>query len=72
MMFNSVCLHIAGVFKIRADKKSEPQAVSAQRVGLIAGGTGITPMLQLIRHVLKDKDDKTELMLLFANQVGLF
>ncbi|XP_052797613.1 NADH-cytochrome b5 reductase 3-like isoform X2 [Mya arenaria] len=57
-----------GVFKIRADKKSEPQTVTAKKVGLIAGGTGITPMLQLIRHVLKDKEDKTELALLFANQ----
>lgn len=38
---------------------------------MIAGGTGITPMLQLVRQVLKDKSDKTELSLLFANQVGL-
>lgn len=58
-----------GEFKIRADKKSEPKTVTAQRVGMIAGGTGITPMLQLIRQVLKDKEDKTELCLLFANQV---
>ena len=32
------------------------------------GGTGITPMLQLIRAVFRDHDDKTELSLLFANQ----
>lgn len=57
-----------GMFQVRADKKTEPNAVSAKKVGMIAGGTGITPMLQLIRHVLKDKDDKTELSLLFANQ----
>jgi len=36
---------------------------------MIAGGTGITPMLQLIREILKKNDeDKTELALLFANQ----
>lgn len=57
-----------GQFKIRADKKSEPKTVTAKRVGMIAGGTGITPMLQLARHVLKDENDKTELALLFANQ----
>lgn len=57
-----------GQFKIRADKKSEAKTVTAKRVGMIAGGTGITPMLQLARHVLKDENDKTELALLFANQ----
>lgn len=46
--------------------------MAVKRVGMIAGGTGITPMLQLIRQVLKDKDDKTELALLFANQVPHF
>jgi cytochrome-b5 reductase len=33
-----------------------------------SGGTGITPMLQLIRAVFRDHDDKTQLALLFANQ----
>ena len=32
------------------------------------GGTGITPMLQLIRQVFRDKNDRTCLSLLFANQ----
>ena len=31
-------------------------------------GTGITPMLQLIRHVMRDANDKTQMALLFANQ----
>eukprot|EP01027_Heterolobosea_sp_BB2_P022235 GEZU01032724.1.p2 GENE.GEZU01032724.1~~GEZU01032724.1.p2 ORF type:complete len:288 (+),score=139.79 GEZU01032724.1:28-864(+) len=38
-----------------------------KKLGMIAGGTGITPMLQVIREVLKHKDDKTELSLIFAN-----
>ena len=54
---------------IRADKKSEAQPTEAKKVGMIAGGTGITPMLQLIRQILKNKEDKTEVSLLFANQV---
>lgn len=35
---------------------------------MLAGGSGITPMLQLIRAILKDPSDKTEVSLLFANQ----
>ncbi|KAL8219200.1 UNVERIFIED_CONTAM: NADH-cytochrome b5 reductase 3 [Gekko kuhli] len=58
----------AGVFAIRPDKKSEPVIKYAKYVGMIAGGTGITPMLQLIRAVVKDKDDPTICHLLFANQ----
>lgn len=38
------------------------------RVGLIGGGTGITPLLQVIQHALGDTEDKTRLSLLFANQ----
>ncbi|XP_033126271.1 NADH-cytochrome b5 reductase 3-like [Anneissia japonica] len=57
-----------GNFSIRPDKKSPPETKTATKVGLIAGGTGITPMLQLIREVFKHPEDKTELWLLFANQ----
>lgn len=32
------------------------------------GGTGITPMLQLIRQITRDPKDQTKLSLLFANQ----
>lgn len=57
-----------GVFKIRENKNTEPKTKVAKKVGVIAGGTGITPMLQLIRQVFKDSSDRTELWLLFANQ----
>jgi len=40
----------------------------AKKVGMIAGGTGITPMLQVIRAALRDAKDATEWSLLFANQ----
>ena len=41
-----------------------------KNVGMIAGGTGITPMYQLIRHVLetRTKSDKLNLSLLYANR----
>jgi len=35
---------------------------------MIAGGTGITPMLQIIRAITKNPDDKTTVNLIFANQ----
>jgi cytochrome-b5 reductase len=34
---------------------------------MIAGGTGITPMLQIIRAALKNSDDQTRLSLIYAN-----
>jgi len=36
-------------------------------IGMIAGGTGITPMLQIIRAVLKTPFDNTQLSLIYAN-----
>ncbi|PAA66599.1 hypothetical protein BOX15_Mlig023370g1, partial [Macrostomum lignano] len=59
----------SGQFQIRPDKKSPPVAKRVRRVAMIAGGTGITPMYQLIQQVLGHADtDKTQLALLFANQ----
>jgi len=42
--------------------------IKAAEVGMMAGGTGITPMLQIIAAILKDPKDKTKLSLVFANQ----
>ncbi|KAG5436892.1 hypothetical protein PCANB_001645 [Pneumocystis canis] len=35
--------------------------------GMIAGGTGITPMLQIIRAIVKNPKDTTKISLIFAN-----
>ncbi|NXU01021.1 NB5R3 reductase, partial [Buphagus erythrorhynchus] len=58
----------AGKFDIRPEKKAEAVTKTVKYVGMIAGGTGITPMLQIIRAIIKDKDDPTICQLLFANQ----
>ena len=42
--------------------------MKVKSVSMIAGGTGITPMLQLVRAVFRDPEDETRLSLLFANQ----
>ncbi|CAD5111384.1 DgyrCDS699 [Dimorphilus gyrociliatus] len=57
-----------GQFKIQKDKKSPPEAKSFKNLAMIAGGTGITPMMQLARQILKDPEDNTKLTLIFANQ----
>lgn len=58
----------SGKFAIKKLRKDPPTKIVARKLNMIAGGTGITPMLQLIRHICKDKDDSTEMRLLFANQ----
>ncbi|KAH7915363.1 NADH-cytochrome b5 reductase [Hygrophoropsis aurantiaca] len=39
----------------------------SREIGMIAGGTGITPMLQIIRAALKNPEDRTKLNLIYAN-----
>lgn len=35
--------------------------------GMLAGGTGVTPMYQVANAILKNPADKTKITLLFAN-----
>lgn len=39
-----------------------------RRIGMLAGGTGITPMYQLIRAICEDPRDTTEVSLIYANR----
>jgi nitrate reductase (NAD(P)H) len=39
-----------------------------KKIGLMAGGTGITPCLQVLKAIAKNPEDKTEAHLLFANK----
>lgn len=38
-----------------------------KHIGMIAGGSGVTPMLQVIEAILKNPDDTTKVTLLYAN-----
>ena len=42
-------------------------ANSKKQIGLIAGGTGLTPMLQVADAILSNPEDKTEISFVFAN-----
>ncbi|KAL1110476.1 hypothetical protein AAG570_008004 [Ranatra chinensis] len=57
-----------GSFSLKLLRKDPANIVNVKKVAMIAGGTGITPMLQLIRHITNDPSDNTEMTLLFANQ----
>jgi cytochrome-b5 reductase len=41
--------------------------VRHEAIGLIAGGTGITPMYQLIKAIFKNPEDKTKVTLVYGN-----
>jgi len=47
--------------------KLKYEANMKKSIGLIAGGTGITPCLQIIQEVLSNPKDETKLVLVFAN-----
>lgn len=50
-------------------KKDPPQQRTAKKFGMIAGGTGITPMLQIVNAVLRDEPNSdVTVSLLYANQ----
>lgn len=57
-----------GKFSIKILRKDPPVEYNVKKVVMLAGGTGITPMLQLIRAMIKDPTDETQVSLLFANQ----
>lgn len=44
------------------------QAGHCKKIGMIAGGTGLTPMYQLIRAICEHESDTTEVSLILANQ----
>ncbi|KAI8882004.1 ferredoxin reductase-like protein [Backusella circina FSU 941] len=39
----------------------------AKEICMVAGGTGITPMLQIIRAILRNPQDQTKIRLIFGN-----
>eukprot|EP00924_Labyrinthula_sp_SR-Ha-C_P004348 augustus_masked-scaffold_3-processed-gene-21.90-mRNA-1 protein AED:0.05 eAED:0.05 QI:0/-1/0/1/-1/1/1/0/293 len=51
-----------GKFKLGRNVVHKP------KVSMMAGGSGITPMYQILTNALKDKEDSTEFKLIYANQ----
>lgn len=44
----------------------EPNA--RRSIGMLAGGTGLTPMLQILHEVLRNPEDRTQMTLVLANR----
>uniref|UniRef100_A0A8C6CFJ8 NADH-cytochrome b5 reductase n=1 Tax=Monodon monoceros TaxID=40151 RepID=A0A8C6CFJ8_MONMO len=60
--------HGSGKFAFKPYKTSELDNKLVHHLGMIAGGTGVTPLLQLIRCITKKPSDKTRMSLVCANQ----
>lgn len=55
-------LEVKGPFKKYPYKPNEKKTI-----GMIAGGSGIAPMLQVIKEIIRNGHDSTKIKLLFAN-----
>jgi len=61
-------LKVGDTMKVRGPKGAMVYTPNlCKRIGMIAGGTGITPMLQIIRAILTNPSDQTQVSLIFAN-----
>ena len=61
-------LEIGDVLSCKGPIPTYPWSASKHKdVVFLAGGTGITPMYQLIRKIFNDPQDKTKVVLLFGN-----
>lgn len=56
-----------GSFTVKLMRKPL-ESRKAKHFGMIAGGTGITPMLQVIHAIVKDPKDYVKVSLIYANQ----
>lgn len=56
-----------GVIEIGAGS-AEKVTKKVKHIGMIAGGTGITPLLAVVREIMKDPGDTTKISLIFANK----
>ncbi|KAI6661046.1 NADH-cytochrome b5 reductase 1 [Oopsacas minuta] len=57
-----------GVLSVTDALGKNERTVRVSEIGMIAGGTGITPMYQIIQAIFLDENDTTKINLLFANQ----
>lgn len=61
-------MQIGDMIEIRGPKGAMQYTTSyAKHIGMVAGGTGISPMYQLIRAICDDETDSTQISLLYAN-----
>jgi len=52
----------------RGTFKLPGKTVSVKHVGMMAGGTGLTPMMQVVQAALRDSGDTTNFYMIYANK----
>jgi len=52
----------------RGTFKTPGRITTVRHVGMMAGGTGLTPMLQIISAALRDPEDRTKFSMIYANK----
>mmetsp|Transcript_77105 Transcript_77105/g.174399 ORF Transcript_77105/g.174399 Transcript_77105/m.174399 type:complete len:329 (+) Transcript_77105:114-1100(+) len=67
------CVDIRGPVGIneylgKGEFKVPGRTVTVKEVGMLAGGTGLTPMLQVVTAALRDEGDTTRFTLVYANK----
>ena len=60
-------MHFSHHFQVNRATKLTISRTLAPHLLMIAGGTGITPMYQIIKAALSDPRDQTQLALIYAN-----
>jgi len=58
----------AGAFEIEDAFDGGKRAVQCSGLGMVAGGTGVTPMFQIAEHSAAAAEDRLQMSLLFANR----
>jgi len=62
-------MKIGDVLMVKGPMPKKPYiANSKKEIGMIAGGSGITPMLQILENIITNPNDNTKVSLLFANR----
>mmetsp|Transcript_28310 Transcript_28310/g.76462 ORF Transcript_28310/g.76462 Transcript_28310/m.76462 type:complete len:320 (-) Transcript_28310:580-1539(-) len=62
-------LKVGDTLEMKGPINKYPYAPNIKKnIGMVAGGTGLTPMLQVIDAVLANPEDRTKLTLVYANQ----
>jgi len=56
------------ITKVNTNRIMTTTTIKVDEIAMIAGGTGITPMLQIIRAITHNPQDKTKMTLIFGNQ----
>merc|ERR1712050_502343 len=52
----------------RGTFKLPGRTVTVKKIGMMAGGTGLTPMLQVAQAIMRDPEDTSIVSLLYANK----